>query len=168
MDMIGWLLVTALFALGMAGAVFPVLPGALAIYAAFFVYGLFFTFAKFGFWFWTFQTLIVVLLFVADYLVNAWGVKKYGGSKASVVGSTIGILIGPFVIPGFGLIIGPLAGAVIGEMIDGVARGVALDREFFVRSLKVGWGALIGLLSSTVVKIVLQLVMIALFIIWLI
>ncbi|WP_123039425.1 DUF456 domain-containing protein [Cohnella candidum] len=168
MDIIGWLLIAALFALGMAGAVFPVLPGALAIYAAFFVYGLFFSFEPFGFWFWTIQTLIVALLFVADYLVNAWGVKKYGGSRASVIGSTIGILIGPFVIPAFGLVIGPLAGAVLGEWIDGVARGVRLDKAFFVRSLKVGWGALVGLLSSTVVKVLLQLAMIVIFVIWLV
>lgn len=168
MDIVGWLIIAALFALGMAGAIFPVLPGALAIYAAFFVYGFIFSFEPFGFWFWTIQTLIVVLLFVADYVVSAWGVRKYGGSKASVVGSTIGILIGPFVIPAFGLIIGPLAGAVIGEWLDGVIRGVPINRAFFVRSLKVGWGSLVGLLSSTVVKIALQLAMIALFIIWLI
>jgi uncharacterized protein YqgC (DUF456 family) len=167
MDMIGWLVIAALFALGMAGAVFPVLPGALAIYAAFFVYGLFFSFEPFGFWFWTFQTLIVAALFVADYLVNAWGVKKYGGSRASVIGSTIGIVIGPFVIPGFGLIIGPLAGAVIGELMDGAARRTPLNKAFFSRAVKVGWGALVGLFSSTVVKIVMQLVMIVLFIIWL-
>lgn len=167
MDIIGWLLIAALFALGMAGAVFPVLPGALAIYAAFFVYGFFFSFEPFGFWFWTFETLIVLVLFVADYAVSAWGVKKYGGSKASVYGSTIGILIGPFVIPGFGLIIGPLAGAVIGELLDGAVRGKPMGRAFFVQALKVGWGSLVGLLSSTVVKIVLQLVMIVLFVIWL-
>ncbi|TJY39809.1 DUF456 family protein [Cohnella pontilimi] len=168
MDVIGWLLIVALFALGMAGAVFPVLPGALAIYAAFFVYGLFFSFTPFGFWFWTLETLIVVVLFVADYVVNAWGVKKYGGSRASVIGSTIGILIGPFIIPAFGLIIGPLAGAIIGELMDSISRGNSLNRDLVVRSIKVGWGALIGLLSSTVVKILLQLVMIVLFIVWLV
>jgi uncharacterized protein YqgC (DUF456 family) len=167
MDVIGWLLIAALFALGMAGAVFPVLPGALAIYAAFFVYGLFFSFAPFGFWFWSIQTLILVLLFVADYAVSAWGVKKYGGSKASAVGSAVGVLIGPFVIPAFGLIIGPLVGAVIGEWVDGISRGKPLNRAFFVRSLKVGWGSLVGLFSSTVVKIVLQLAMIVLFFVWL-
>lgn len=45
------------------------------------------------------------MLFVADYVVNAWGVKRYGGSKASVIGSTIGIIIGPFLIPAFGLVL---------------------------------------------------------------
>lgn len=159
MEVLGWLIIAALFAVGMAGAVFPILPGALAIYAAFFVYGWFYSFEPFGFWFWSFQTVIVVVLLVADYMVNAWGVKKYGGSRASVVGSTIGILIGPFVIPAFGLIIGPLAGAAIGELI----HGSSLDH-----AIKVAWGALIGLFSSMIVKIILQAAMIVIFIIWLV
>jgi len=159
MDVLGWLIISILFAVGMAGAIFPILPGALAIYAAYFVYGWFFTFEPFGFWFWCIQTIIVVVLFVADYIVNAWGVKKYGGSRASIIGSTIGILIGPFVIPAFGLIIGPFAGAFLGEMIHG---------SDIQKAFKVGWGSLLGLFSSTVVKIILQLAMIAIFIVWLI
>lgn len=159
LEIIAWVLVVALFAVGMAGAVYPILPGALAIYAAFFVYGLFLGFEEFGWIFWTLQTLIVVILFVADYAVGAWGVKKYGGSKASVYGSTIGIIIGPFVIPGFGLLLGPLLGAVIGEMIAGAD---------FKQSLKAGFGAVVGLFTSTVVKVILQLVMIVLFIVWII
>jgi len=159
LDVLGWILIVALFGTGMAGAIVPILPGALAIYAAFFVYGWFFSFEPFGWWFWSFQTIIVVVLFVADYMVSAWGVKKYGGSKASIVGSTIGIMIGPFVIPAFGLIIGPFAGAVLGELFHG---------SDFTRSLKVGWGSLVGLFTSTIVKILLQGAMIVIFIVWLI
>jgi len=159
MDILGWIVVIGLLGLGLAGAIFPILPGALAIYAAFFAYGLFFSFAPFGFWFWTIQTVIVVVLFVADYAVSAWGVKKYGGSKASVIGSTIGIMIGPFVIPAFGLIIGPLAGAVLGELIHGSSMGQAW---------KVGWGSMLGLFASTVVKVILQVAMVVLFIIWIV
>jgi len=168
MEIVGWVIVVALFAIGMAGAVFPVLPGALAIYAAFFAYGLFISFEPFGFWFWTIQTLIALLLTVADYVVNAWGVKKFGGSKASVWGSAIGILIGPFVIPAFGLIIGPLAGALIGELLDGAAKGKRMDGAYFMHCVKVAWGSLVGFLGSTAVKIVMQLVMIILFVIWVI
>ncbi|MFF2480780.1 DUF456 domain-containing protein [Paenibacillus sp. NPDC058071] len=157
MDILGWALVIILFAVGMAGTVYPILPGALAIYGAFFVYGFFFSFEPFGWVFWTLQTLIVVVLFIADYAVSAWGVNRFGGSRASVVGSTIGIIIGPFVIPAFGLIIGPFAGAVIGELIIGTS---------FVQSLKVGVGSLVGLLTSVVVKVILQAIMIVLFIIW--
>jgi uncharacterized protein YqgC (DUF456 family) len=156
-EIAGWILVIALFAIGMGGAIFPVLPGALAIYAAFFVYGFFISFEPFGFWFWTVQTLIVGVLFLADYAVSAWGVKRYGGSRASVVGSTIGIIAGPFVIPAFGLLLGPLLGAIIGELIVGAN---------FNQAIKAGLGAIVGLFTSTVVKIILQLAMIVLFFIW--
>lgn len=157
MGIAGWIIVIVLFAVGLAGAIFPILPGALAIYAAFFIYGFFISFEPFGFWFWTIQTLIVAALFIADYAVNAWGVKKYGGSRASVIGSTIGIIIGPFVIPAFGLILGPLLGAVLGELLAGSNLN---------QSLKVGFGAVVGLFSSMAVKVVLQAAMIVLFFLW--
>ncbi|OUS72713.1 hypothetical protein B1748_24310 [Paenibacillus sp. MY03] len=159
MDILGWSLIVLLFVVGMAGAIYPVLPGVLAIYAAFFVYGWFFSFGDFDWIFWTIQTLIVVVLFVADYAVSAWGVKRFGGTRASVIGSTIGIIAGPFVIPAFGLIIGPFAGAVIGELIAG---------KNVEQSLKAGWGALVGLFTSVVVKVILQAIMIILFILWLV
>lgn len=159
MTVLGWILVILLFAIGMAGTVYPVLPGVVAIYFAFFVYGWFFSFEPFGPLFWIVQTLIVVVLLVADYAVGAWGVKKFGGSKLSVWLSTIGIIIGPFVIPAFGLVIGPLIGAMLGEII----RGESLSKAF-----KVGIGSVVGLFSSIVVKVILQLVMIIAFIIWII
>jgi len=156
LETLAWIIVILLFIVGMAGAVFPVLPGALAIYAAFIVYGLMISFEPFGWLFWTIQTLIVAVLFLGDYAVNAWGVKRYGGSRASVVGSTIGVLIGPFVIPAFGLVIGPFLGAVVGELIAGADPN---------RAVKAGWGSLVGLFTGTVVKIVLQAAMIILFLI---
>ena len=156
MTILGWILIIALCVTGMAGAVYPILPGALAIYLAFFVYGWFFSFEPFGAGFWIVQTLIVVALFVADYVVGAWGVKKFGGSRHSVIGSTLGIIVGAFFFP-IGLVIGPFAGAFIGELLAGSAPG---------KAAKVSVGSLLGLLSSTIVKIVLQLAMVILFFIW--
>lgn len=153
----GWILVIVLFIVGMLGAVLPVLPGVLAIYAAFFVYGLFISFEPFGLWFWLIQTAIVAAVIVADYMLGALGVKKFGGSRASVIGSTIGIIAGPFVIPAFGLIIGPFLGALIGELLTGAS---------FDRSVKAGIGAVVGFFTSSAAKLVLQLVMIVLFFIW--
>lgn len=158
MEIVGWILVIALFAVGMAGAIFPILPGVFAIYAAFFVYGLCISFRPFGFWFWLIETTIVLAIVVADYIIGAWGVKRFGGSRASVIGSTIGIIIGPFVIPAFGLIAGPFLGAVAGELTTGAGMNQAL---------KAGLGSLVGFFSGLIMKIVLQLVMIVVFIIWL-
>lgn len=157
MDVLGWILIIALFVVGMLGAVYPVLPGALAIYFGFFVYGWFFTFEHYTIWFWIIQTLIVVILFVADYVVNAWGVKKFGGSRLSTILSTVGVIVGPFVIPAFGLILGPFIGAVLGEL---------LQRQSLEKAVQVGIGSVVGLFTSTVMKIVLQLAMVILFLIW--
>ncbi|MDF2721859.1 MAG: hypothetical protein K0Q59_1534 [Paenibacillus sp.] len=157
MAILGWVLIIALFAVGMVGAVLPVLPGVLAVYVAFFVYGLFFGFSEFGIWFWLLQTSVVAAILIADYIVSAWGVKKFGGSRASVIGSTIGILVGPFVIPGIGLIAGPFLGAWIGELLVGA------DMK---QAARAGIGALVGFLTSTAVKLVLQIVMVVLFFVW--
>lgn len=157
MEIVGWILIIILFLVGMAGTVYPILPGAIAIYAAFFVYGFFMGWSEFGFWFWAIQTLIVLVIFAADYAVSALGVKKFGGSRASVIGSTIGLIVGPFVIPAFGLVIGPFAGAVLGELV----AGTSLEQSF-----KAGVGSVVGLFSSIVVKVILQLAMIVLFVIW--
>jgi uncharacterized protein len=154
-----WVIIVVLFVVGMAGAVYPVLPGALAIYAAFIVYGFMIGFEPFGLWFWLIQTTIVAVLMIADYLVSALGVKKFGGTKASVIGSTIGLLVGPFVIPVAGLLIGPFLGAVVGELLVGTELRQAM---------RAGVGALVGFFSGLVVKVILQLLMIVLFIIWVI
>ena len=156
MTLLAWILIIALFVVGLAGAVYPILPGALAIYLAFFVYGWFFSFQPFGAGFWIVQTFIVAALFVADYVVGAWGVKKFGGSRYSVIGSTLGIIVGAFFFP-IGLVVGPFAGAFVGELIAGSNPG---------KAVKVSLGSLLGLLSSTIVKVVLQITMVILFFIW--
>ncbi|MNW10817.1 hypothetical protein D3C71_2081180 [compost metagenome] len=68
----------------------------------------------------------------------------------------MGIILGPFVIPVAGLILGPFLGAVIGELVAGNNGRTA------VRS---GIGAVVGFFTSTVAKIVLQLIMIVVFLI---
>jgi uncharacterized protein YqgC (DUF456 family) len=159
MDWLGWIIIVILMALGMAGAVYAILPGALAIYGAFFVYGLFFSFNPFGLWFWLIQTLIVAAIFAADYAASVWGVQKLGGSRASIIGSVIGLIIGPFVIPVAGIILGPILGAVAGEMLQG---------SNIKQAFKSGIGSAVGLFSSIIIKIILQTAMILIFIFWLI
>lgn len=159
MAVIGWTLIVLLMIIGMAGAFVPILPGALAILLSFFVYGLFFTFDPFGVWFWLIQGLITLMIFVSDYVISAYGVKVFGGSKRAVTGSIIGVIAGPFVIPAFGIILGPLIGAIIGEWTTGTTG---------TKAVKAGVGAVLGMFSSSIAQALLQLVMIIVFAIWIV
>lgn len=155
MDMLYWILIIAMFLIAFVGLVYPIIPSVIFIIGGFILYGLFFSFEPFNWFFWLIQILFVVLLFSADYLANMLGVKKYGGSKAGIWGSTIGLLVGPFVIPIFGILIGPFLGAVLAELI--------IHRKGFNESVKIGVGSVIGFISSVITKSIIQTIMIVYF-----
>lgn len=117
MDFIIWLIISFLLIGSFVGLVYPIIPSVLFIFGAFFLYGFYFTFDVFSGWFWFFQIVLFVLLIGADYFANMIGTKKFGGSKAAIGGGTIGLLVGPFVIPVFGILIGPFIGAIVAEII---------------------------------------------------
>ncbi|MGP7816260.1 DUF456 domain-containing protein [Niallia sp. 01092] len=155
MDYIYWTIITVLFLIAYVGLVYPIVPSMLFLLAGFFSYGFLLSFKPFSILFWVIQTMFVLLLFAADYLANLIGVKKYGGTKAGVWGSTIGLLVGPFVIPVMGILIGPFLGAVIAEL--------AVNKTNWKTAIKVGIGSLIGFLSSVITKAVIQTIMIIYF-----
>jgi uncharacterized protein len=157
MDGFYWGIIIILFIVAFAGLVYPIIPSVLFLLAGFLLYGVFFSFEPFNWYFWVVQGLLVALLFVADYIANMIGIKKYGGSKAGVWGSTIGIIVGPFVIPFLGILIGPFIGAIAAELI--------FNKRKFTESLKIGFGSVIGFISSVVTKTILQVFMIVYFII---
>ncbi|MBR7154489.1 MAG: DUF456 domain-containing protein [Paludibacteraceae bacterium] len=88
--------------------------------------------------------IVTVVVSVLDYVVPAWGTKKYGGTKYGVWGSTIGVFVGLF-FGAVGVILGPLVGAILGEMISG---------KQFNEALRAGWGSFIGILAGTVLKLI--------------
>lgn len=155
MDILYWSLVIILLIIGFAGLVYPIIPSVLFVMGAFILYGFLFTFEPFNWLFWLIQSLFVILLFFADHLANVFGIKKFGGSKAGIWGSTIGILVGPFVIPVFGILIGPFLGAIIGELI--------VNRTNVKLAFKIGLGSVVGFISSIIVKAIILIIMAAYF-----
>ena len=103
---------------------------------------------------------IVAVVAVLDYLVPVWGTKTFGGSKAGVRGSTIGLIIGIILLPMFGIVLGPfglfgiLGGPFIGAWIGEIYAGKE-SRQ----ALKAAFGSFIGFLAGTLMKIVLSLVL---------
>ncbi len=155
MDIIAWILIIALFGVAFVGLIYPIIPSVLFILGGFVVYGLFYTFSDLPWWFWLIEILLVVLLFGADTVSNLVGVKKFGGSNAGIWGSTIGLLIGPFVIPFAGILVGPFLGAVVAELL--------VTRTTWQQAMKAGVGSLVGFLTSIITKGILQALMIGLF-----
>ncbi|PFA62403.1 hypothetical protein CN378_20805 [Bacillus sp. AFS015802] len=151
MEIVYWSIIIILMILSFVGLVYPILPSVVLLVGSFILYGVFFSFEPFNWLFWTVQILSVALLFGADYMANLIGVKKFGGTKAGIWGSTIGLLVGPFVIPVLGILIGPFLGAVIGEWV--------VNRSKLKTAVKVGIGSVIGFISSVFTKGFIQIVM---------
>ena len=98
---------------------------------------------------------IAVFVWGIDYVIPAWGTKKFGGSKYGVWGTIIGLIIGIIFLGPLGIIIGPFAGAFIGEMI--------YDSKDEGRALKAAFGAFVGFMLSTGLKLITSLVFVYLY-----
>ncbi len=129
---------------GILGCILPFMPGPPLNYAAIlllhFTSG--FQFSNKFLIIWAIVTVAVVVL---DYIIPAWGTKKFGGSKQGVWGSIIGLIAGLFFFPPFGIIIGPFAGAVVGELIAG---------NNSKNALKSGFGSFVGFVTGTLLKLI--------------
>ena len=116
-----WDIILAVFAvgclfIGLIGAVLP-LPGPPLSFVGFLILHTtrFAEFSSTLLWGLGIVTLLVTLL---DYFIPIWGLKKFGGSKAGVWGSTIGLLVGMFLGP-FGIFLGAFFGGLAGELLAG-------------------------------------------------
>lgn len=128
---------------GMVGCIVPALPGVPLAYVALWLLHATER-VQFSWQFLLIWGIVVVFIQVLDYIIPAWGTKRTGGSKAGVWGSTVGLFVGLFMGP-WGIIIGPFAGAVIGELLTGKTTAEAF---------RSGWGSFLGLLTGTVLKLI--------------
>ena len=103
--------------------------------------------------------LICVVITVLDYVVPVWGTKKFGGTKAGVRGSTIGLIVGIIVLPLLGIVLGPfgligiLGGPFVGAYIGEKMGGTPDDKAW-----RSAFGSFIGFLAGTFMKIAYTLV----------
>jgi uncharacterized protein YqgC (DUF456 family) len=162
--------------LGLIGCVAPVLPGVPLAYVGLLL--LHFTErVDFSWQFLTLWAVITIVIQVLDFVIPAWGTKKFGGTKWGVWGSTIGLFVGLFMGP-IGIIIGPFVGAVLGELIyfnrhpqttmNPIEQPLNNTQQpkntNFNRALRAGFGSFIGLLTGTILKLVCCGMMIAYFV----
>jgi uncharacterized protein YqgC (DUF456 family) len=129
---------------GILGCILPVIPGPPLSYVGLLL--LHFT-ERYSFTpkFLIIWAIVTVVVYALDFIIPAWGTKKFGGSKRGVWGSIIGLIIGMFFFPPIGIIVGPFLGAVVGELSLGKESGLAL---------KAGFGSFLGFLTGTLLKLI--------------
>ncbi len=156
LDSILWIIIIACFILSFVGLIYPIIPSVLMIWAGVLIYQFGINTNELSWISWTMLGLLTILLFLADYLVNIHFVDKAGGSKWGARAATIGLIVGGFVIPPFGVIIVPFALVFITELFQ---------KKSFWESVKVAFATIIAFLSGTFAKAFIQLIMIVVFIV---
>ena len=115
MDILIICLVAFILLLGIIGCFVPIVPGPPISYGALLVFHFFSSYSIDENTLWL-MAFVVISVTVFDLWAQIYGVKKFGGTKKAVNGSIIGLIIGIFFLPPFGIIIGPFLGAFIGAM----------------------------------------------------
>jgi len=126
-----------LWLIGIVGSFLPVLPGPFTSWIGLLI--LHFTDVIPQNWTFLGVTLgISILVWALDYIVPAWGTKRFGGTKYGMIGSSIGLIVGLLFLGPFGIIIGPFVGALVGELIK--------DSNDAAKAVKAAFGSFLGFL----------------------
>lgn len=152
-SLILWIIGAILTFTGLAGLLLPLIPGAPLL-----LLGLLFgawaeDFRYVGLW-----TLLALagmagLTYLVEFAASALGTRKYGGSRRAMFGAVLGGLVGMTLgIPG--ILLGPIAGAVIGEL--------SLQRTLDQAS-RAGFGTVVGMAIGVAGKLAIGIAMIGLF-----
>lgn len=123
------------------GCFVPVLPGPLVAYGALwvpFACGRSVSFERLAV-----GAAVVVAVVVVDYVLPAVCAKRFSCTRWGVFGCIVGSIVGLFFLP-LGIVVGPFAGTVAGELVAGKALAA---------SLRGGFGALLGFVACLALKL---------------
>lgn len=93
---------------------------------------------------------ITFMVLILDFIIPVYTTKKFHGSKYGIRGSIIGLFAGFIFFPPFGIIIGPAAGAFLGEIFSGKKAA---------KALRSAMGSLAGFIAGTTIKLALSVLM---------
>ena len=152
MDVLLYVTAAALIAVGLVGAIVPLLPGIPLIFAGIWLIAGTDHYQHLGLWWLVGIAAVGAVGLLMDLLAGALGAQRVGASVQAVWGALLGTLVGIFFgLPGF--LLGPFLGALLGELTAG---------NSVLRSTHVGAGAWVGLIFGALVKLVASLTMVSL------
>ena len=138
-----------LIVLGLVGAIAPGLPGPPLSFFGLVMLELARDGRIFSNRFFIILAAIIIFVTVVENLLPIFAARVYGASKKGIYGAVIGMIAGFLFFPPFGLILGSLIGAVVGEILAGKKESAAW---------RSGLATLAGNVVSTVLKFTLSAV----------
>jgi uncharacterized protein len=152
-EMLLYLLSALLVLIGLAGAVLPALPGLPLMYAGLFLAAWTGDFEQVGWITLLIVGLLMVVATLVDLVASLLGTQRVGASGQAVAGAALGTVVGIFFgLPG--LLLGPFAGAIIGELMAG---------RDFDQAARAGLGAWLGFLLGSIAKLALAFTMLGVY-----
>ena len=153
-----YLLAIMLVVVGIAGTILPALPGLPLVFAGMLLAAWAGDFQQVGVPMLVVLGLLTVFSLAVDLWATALGAKRVGASRLAIIGAMLGTVGGLFFGP-LGLLLGPFAGAIGGELID----RRSLQKQDLGQAAKIGAGTWFGILFGTVLKLALAFTMLGLF-----
>jgi hypothetical protein len=149
-----WVLSIMLVGVGIAGILFPGLPGTPLVFGGLLLAAWADGFQNVGVGTVIVLAVVTVLAFCVDFISSSLGARSAGANREAVVGAALGTLIGIFF--GFaGIILGPFVGAVIGEF---------MARRHLGQAGRAGVATWIGFILGIGVKLMLAFTMVGIFV----
>ncbi|WP_323707172.1 DUF456 domain-containing protein [Mammaliicoccus vitulinus] len=151
MTTISWLLIILMFAISFIGLIKPIIPSVLFLWVGYFIYHFAIDSSKLSWVFWTVMVLFTIFMILSDIIMNSYFVKKFGGSKLGETMAAVGVIIGCFVFPPFGIILVPFVLVFVTEIIQ---------KSDITAATNASIGSLLGFLTSSIAKALIMIVMI--------
>ena len=152
-DILIWLLAALLVLAGIAGTIFPALPGVALVFVGLFLAAWVDDFQRVTWIPLLVLGLLTIASFVVDVLATVMGVKRVGATKLAIIGALVGAIVGIF-FGLIGLIFGPFLGAIVGEFVS---------HGNMQQASRVGIATWVGLIFGTLAKIGLIFTMLGVF-----
>jgi uncharacterized protein YqgC (DUF456 family) len=153
-----YLIAALLVIVGLLGTVLPALPGLPLVFGGMLLAAWAGDFQQVGVAMLVLLGALTALSLVIDFWATALGAKRVGASRKAIAGAMLGTLGGLFFGP-LGLLLGPFAGALAGELL----HRRSLDAAHVGDAAKIGFGTWIGILFGIVLKLGLAFAMLGLF-----
>ena len=139
---------------GILGSFLPILPGIPLSWLGLLLLHLT-SFLPMNYTFLAVTLVVSIIIFALQYAIPALGTKYLGGSRAGMIGATVGLVAGIFIPIPFAIVIVPFVGAFLGEIINRADSRTAL---------RAASGSFIGLLASTFMEFIVTAIFLFLYI----